>query len=397
MCNSRSSAVSFCLSYLIAATPKSTIGDFNTGSKKHHHLSAEFSMLLCHLGTLFQKCANVDTLKTFLHCYCHPLYPEKLYVDPNVYCDAITTSEIIVRLVPTYINFMDHHLLREIVDRFGNEECKHHYQKYKKTFQRLVRKLRHHPAPVTDDDIEQCSSQKRIKASLGGDVNRTTPQDIQTVQGAIVKATGIGEAGVVYANQDPGKSVIFSFLIPSSCVELFSELCDDDFTILAKAGIIEIQVEEVVIAVIKRQTTEPRKAKRSSSFTAYRAKEPIKPDKVEKYWKEWPDTLGQEYSDLVAMVKSIPMSEMNDVCSESLLLKFSTCIQDWRTVAPFLGMPRFYYEEFTTRHPVLAEQSYHLLLYWKWREGNKATYHHLLETVEKAEEVMAHTQIPFES
>ena len=373
------------------------MGDYDIDSEGRYHLSGKFSKLLSTLGNLLQQCTNVDSLKKFLRCFSHPLYPEKLYIEPCVYCRAETASDIIFSLTPLYINFIHHGLLREIVDNFGNDECKNHYQNYEQTFERLVRKLRHHPAPVTDDNIEQYSSQKRLKVSVDGDVNRTTPQDMQTVQEAITQATGIGQAGLVYANQDPGNSVIFNFLIPHSFVELFNELCDNDLTTLACAGITNIQVEELDIAVIKTHTTELKRVKGLSSSTARASREPVKPSSLEHHLKERQDIPSQERCDLIAMVKMISDTQLNEVCGEELLLEFSSCIHDWRTLAPFLGMQDFYYDEFTTRYPRVADQSYQLLLYWKRRVGKSAIYHHLLETVVlhgKTEEVRALTQIP---
>ena len=225
---------------------------------ERHHLSAEFSSLLTTLGNLLERCANVDNLKKFLQLYSHPLYPEKLYVEPNIYRNAETVSDIIFVLLPTYINFMNRCLLQEIVNRFGNDECRHHNQKYEELFERCGGKLRHHPTPVTDDDIEQCTGRKQLKVSFDGNVNNTTPQDVQAVQGAIMQASGIGQAGLVFASPDPGNSVIFNFLIPYSCVELFRELTDDDLTILAAAGITKVQAEDFEITDIRKHTTDTR-------------------------------------------------------------------------------------------------------------------------------------------
>ena len=373
------------------------MGDYDIDSERRYYLSGKFAKLLSTLGNLLQQCTNVDCLKNFLRCFSHPLYPEKLYIEPYVYCNAKTASDVILSLTPMYINFIHHYLLREIVDNFGNDECKHHYQNYEQTFQRLVRKLRHNPAPVTDGIIEQCSSQKRLKVSVDGDVNRSTPEDLQTVQGAITQATGIGQAGLVYANQDPGNSVIFNFLIPHSCLELFNELCDDDLTTLASAGIINIQVEELDIAVFKTHATELKRVKGLSSSTARASREPVKSSSLEHHLNGRQDIPSQERCDLIAMVKMISDIQLKEVCSEKLLLEFSSCIHDWRTLAPFLGLPDFYYDEFTTRYPTIADQNYHLLLYWKRRVGESAIYHHLLETVVlhgKTEEVRALAQIP---
>ena len=368
------------------------MGGYNIDPEKRYHLSSEFSMLLCTLGNLLQQCTNADRLKNFLRLFSHPLYPEKLYIEPNVYCDAKTASDVIFSLTPMYINFIHHYLLQEIVNQFGNDECKQHYQVYEQTFQKLVGKLQDHPAPVSDDIIEQCSSQKVLKVAVYGDDKRTTPQNIRTVQRAITQATGIGQAGVVYANQDPG---IFNFLIPHSCVELFNELCDDDLTILSSAGIINIQVEKLDIADMQKYTTELKRVKEPSSFTARVSRELVKQNSLELHLIEQQDI--QKCCDLIAMIKMISDTQLNEVCSEKLLLQFSSHIHDWRTLAPFLGMPDFYYDEFTTRYPTVADQNYQLLLYWKRKVGENATYHHLLETVilhGRTKEVRALTQIP---
>ena len=355
--------------------------DHDIDRGERHHLSAEFAMLLTTLGNLLQKCANVDTLRTFLQLYSHPLYPEKLYIEPHILRNAKTASDIISGLLPTYINYMDHYLLQEIVNRFGNEECRHHYQEYQRIFQKLGKRLRHHPAPVTDHGIEQRTRQKRLQASVKGDSNKTTPQDVQAVKGAIMQASGIGEAGLVLANQGPGNSVIFNFLIPYSCVELFRELSDNDLTMLATAGITKVQVEDVEIAVIRKHSIKRNRVKWSSSFTAQITGEPVKPTSLEYYLNQRQNISSQEYHHLIEMVKTISDTQLNQACSEELLLEFSSCIYDWRALAPFLGVSDVFYDDLTTRFPTIAEQSYQLLLYWKRMEGKGAIYRHLLKTV----------------
>lgn len=351
---------------------------FDIYQKECHHISAEFSTLVCALGCLLQQCTDINILKTFLRCYCHPLYPEKLYIEPHIYSNAKTASDILLNLIPTYINFMDHHLLREIVDRFGNEECKSHYGKYEQNFRKFVKKLRHHPAPVTDNGIEQCTSQKRLKVYVDDDVNKTTPQTVQTLQNAIMQATGIGQTGLALASQCVGNSVVFNFLIPHSCAELFSELCDHDLTILAMAGITKIEVEELVITVTKKHTTKPRKA---LSFTAQTAKELVKPSSIEYYVMERHDISDQQRSDLITKVKKISDSQLNEVCKEELLLEVSSFIEDWKTLAPFLGVQEIHYEQFTYKYPDINDQKYELLLIWKRLAGSSAKYCHLLETI----------------
>ena len=51
-------------------------------------------------------------------------------------------------------------------------------------------------------ESEQFSGQKGLKVTTSGDVQATTPHDLQRVQ-ATMQATGISPAGQVFAHQDP--------------------------------------------------------------------------------------------------------------------------------------------------------------------------------------------------
>ena len=191
------------LLYFIAAVSTSTMGGSDSDSKMRH-LNVEFLKMLDTVGNLLEMRTSVDTLKKFLQCYSHPLYPEKRYIDPRVYREAKTVRNVLFSLCPQYINFMQSYDLEEIVHEFGNDECKHHFLRYKHMFQRSVHKLRDDLAPVTDEEIEQYSGRNRLKVTTSDDVTATTPHDLLTVQGAIEQATGVGQAGQVFAHQDPG-------------------------------------------------------------------------------------------------------------------------------------------------------------------------------------------------
>ena len=192
------------LLYFIAAMSTSTMGGYAIDPRIAHHLSAEFSTMLHRVGDQLQECTSVGSLKEFLQCYSHPMYPDKLYIEPHVYCDAKTVKGVLLHLYPRYINYMDHYVLDEILHTFGNEECRYLHHKYEHVFQRSVCKLRDHPAPMTDVEIEECSSQKRLRVTISDDGRTTPPHDLHTVQGAIKKATGVSQAGQVYVHQDPG-------------------------------------------------------------------------------------------------------------------------------------------------------------------------------------------------
>lgn len=179
------------------------MGGYVMDPRRGQYLSAEFSTMLNAVGNLLQWCTTVDVLKTFLRHLSHPLYPEKRYIEPHVYADAKTVPDIISSLFPEYMNYREYYVLQVIVDKFGNEECRVVFLGYEQLFQRSVRKLRSHPAPVTDEEIEQSSGQKRLKVTTIGDARATTPHDLHTVQEAVMQATGISQAGKVFAHQDP--------------------------------------------------------------------------------------------------------------------------------------------------------------------------------------------------
>lgn len=123
------------LLYFIAA-----MGGYDIDPREWHHLNTEFSTMLDTVATSLENCTSVDILKFFLQ-YSHPLYPVKQYIESHVYHNAKTARDILFNLFPQYINYKDHFLLQEIVNRFGDEECRHHYQKYELMFQRSVHKL----------------------------------------------------------------------------------------------------------------------------------------------------------------------------------------------------------------------------------------------------------------
>ena len=373
------------------------MGGYAIDPRKSHYLSAEFSTMLDIVGSKLNESTNVDILKRFLKHYCHPLYPEKLYVEPQVYHNAETVADIVSSLVPKYINYMHYYTLEVIVHKFGDEECKECFQEYEKFFQRSVRKLRNHPAPVTDEEIEQSSDQKRLRVTISGDGDTTTLPKLHTVQSSIQQATGVSQAGQVYAHQDPGNSVTFTLLIPDCVVQLFHELCDEDLTVLADAGITQIQVEDLKIVGISKYTTKVKEVQKASSSSKKSLRDVPDVSILEYYLKGRQDILSQHGSDLIAMLKSVPYKQLSKVCSEQLLLEFSRNIKDWEMLAPFLGMQDFYYDEFRTRYPRGEEQKYQLLLFWKRRVGSWAIYSHLLETIilhGTGQEVRALLQIP---
>ena len=362
-----------------------------------HYLSGEFATLLLNLSTLLPKCTEVHILKNFLKLYSHPLYPEKLYVEPHVYRDAETAIDVIFCLIPKYINFMNHYLLQEIVNRFGDDECKKSYEKYQETFRRSGRKLK---KQLLSMDDEEADSRVELKVSLVGDVNNTTPSDVHTVQEAIMQVTGISRAGQMFTRQDPGNSVMFTFLIPCSFVQLFHELSNADLIILADAGIKKIHVDKFEVTVVKKHMRVFKTGLIKLSPTvaaAFIRERKLKLSHLMYYLAIRHDFSSLQRSELKTLLIKISSSKLNEVCSEDLLHEFSASIKEWRALAPFFGMPDYYYNDFTCS---VTEQNYQLLLFWKRREGRNAKYGYLLELIVlhgKADEAKALISIPLMS
>ena len=107
----------------------------------------------------------------------------------------------------------------------------------------------------------------------------------------------------------------------------------------------------------------------------------MKPTSLEHYLNERTDLSSDERSELNVMLEKVTDSQFSEVCSEQLLQKFSGHMQNWKMLAPILGMPESDYDEFTAKYPERNQQNYELLLFWKRREGSRAIYQHLLETV----------------
>ena len=107
------------------------MGSYDIDPRMRHNISAKFSRMLRVVGKKLNECTDVDTLNEFLELYSHPLYPEKHYVEPCVYCNAKTVSDTIFSLFPQHMNYMDHYTLENIVEEFGNEECRKYFQEYR--------------------------------------------------------------------------------------------------------------------------------------------------------------------------------------------------------------------------------------------------------------------------
>ena len=148
--------------------------------------------------------------------------------------------------------------------------------------------------PLSDEDIEACPGTKRINVVYGGDANidNTTMMDVERVQQTIERNTGIDRIVIVYAKQKPG-SVIFTFLIPETVVNVFSDLNEDGHRDLADHGILRIELDNQGIDL---QPSQPVSNTDISTYTTSRVKQvPITQDSSQAvYWNSEFQTLTSQ-------------------------------------------------------------------------------------------------------
>ena len=335
---------------------------------------------------LLDRSVNVADLKDFLDYYSHPLYPEQRYIDLKIYKDAKTTKEVLKSLFPVFINYQHLYLLEDIVEEFGHEDSRQLLDEYKSTFDRK-RKLNTMPAPITDEEIEQSHGVKKLRVFVVGDAEDTTVERFQEIAKSVANATGISVKNIIPAFQDPGNSVILTFIIPASIFHIFLEPCEEDLEILANTGILKLEIDEQVIDNIQRFETE------ASTEQVTVSRESTKPTSREYYLRQRKHEISlKRYFHLVKMHKGIPDSEFDELCSDDFLTEFSKDLRDWIGLAPYFGLHDWNVEEIVDNYPNEDDQKRVALLYWKSHEGDMATYHNLLETLllhGKIEEVEA--------
>ena len=207
---------------------------------------AEFAGMLTTVTELLDHSANLKQLKRFLKFLCHPR-TQKCYINTGLYEHCNTPGEIIEVLHPQYINFMHTHLLRRIVNRFGDEQSKMLLKQYEDKFPRK-KPLKRLGDPFSDEEIESFTGTKRMKVVYNGaNVDTSTVEDVERVRLPITRNTGIDESVIPFASQKQCNSVTFMFLIPETAVSAFSDLGEDNRRDLADHDILRIEVNELVI------------------------------------------------------------------------------------------------------------------------------------------------------
>ena len=223
----------------------------------------EFADMLITVTELLDHSANMKRLKQFLKFLCHPR-TQKCYIDIRLYEHCNTPGEVIEVLHPRYINFMHTHLLRRIVNKFGDEQSKMLLKQYEDRFPRK-KPLKRMGDPFSDEEIQSFTGTKRMKVVYSGaSVDTSTMEDVERVRQCITRNTGVDESVIPFASQKRCNSVIFTFLIPETVVSAFSDLHEDNRKDLVDHGVLKVEVNKLVIALQSFQT---------DVYTSYRMKQ----------------------------------------------------------------------------------------------------------------------------
>ena len=332
-----------------------------------------FTTLLDRIKKLLKKHVKPKDLVGFLRLHCHPLYPEKLYVDPKILQHVKSVSKVMESLVPDYINYMETGLLEAIVERFECKKAQTLLQQYHDRYPDF-RQLRDMPNPIPDERLDQ-TRREMLRAKCEGHFDNARAVDVKRIQTSIEGATGIDHRFVTPAQHSEG-SFILTFLIPESVRGVFHELCDEDLELLAMAGIVELKFNDFVISDIQEYCC-ASSAQDSSSLIAGQS------DAIRKGFDTYIEERAEQFTckekaQLYDLLKHVPQSSLVEVCTNSFLHQLSTHMTDWRKLAPYLGISELSAEELAYYYSDVGEQRYRALLCWKQINPETATYKNLI-------------------
>ena len=146
----------------------------------------EFANILDNVAKLLDKSPDVEDLINFLKFFCHPFTCQR-YVDIKLCEHCRTSLEIIEALFPRYIHYMHTNFLRQIVNKFGNEQAKGLLKHYGDNFP-CKKPLKQLCDPLSDEEINAFTRTERVKIKLDGDTNvdTTTLEDVERVQQTVI-------------------------------------------------------------------------------------------------------------------------------------------------------------------------------------------------------------------
>ena len=335
-----------------------------------------FAIVMDRITEIVASSVKLDKLLQFLHFYSHPLNPEMHYINKHIRQSTSSVSEVMKSLFPDYINYMETGLLEAIIERFECKEAQSLLQQYHERYP-IKRLLRDMPDPVSDESLD-LTQRKRLRAKCDGDFDSARADGIKKVKTAIESATGIDHRFVTHAQHSEG-SLKLTFFIPESVVYVFQELCDEDLEILAEVGIMELQINDIIISDIQKYCPQRTESSTRSISLSSAGRSGTTAKGFDSYIDQRAEQFTSKENDqLKGLLESIPKSRVEEVCSDSFLRQLATHIKDWRELAPHFGITQQEAEVLTFRYPNVCKQSYKALYCWKQINTDNATYKELI-------------------
>ena len=367
--SSRSEEMSWSSSTNKVLKPRQTI------PREQRRIVSYFAIVMDRITEIVASSVKLDKLLQFLHFYSHPLNPEMHYINKHIRQSASSVSEVMKSLFPDYINYMETGLLEAIIERFECKEAQSLLQQYHERYP-INRLLRDMPDPVSDESLD-LTRRKRLRAKCDGNFDSARADGIKKVKTAIENATGIDHRFVTHAQHSEG-SLKLTFLIPESVVCVFQELCDEDLEILAEGGIMELQINDIIISDIQKYCPQRTESSTQSISLSSAGQSGTTAKGFDSYIDQRAEQFTSKETDqLKSLLKNIPKSRVEGVCSDSFLRQLATHMKDWRELAPHFGITQQEAEVLTFRYPNV-EQRYKALYCWKQINTDNATYKELI-------------------
>ena len=288
-------------------------------SREERRIICYFTIVMDRITEIVASSVKLDKLLQFLYFYHHQLYPEIHYLDQQTLQSTNSVSAVMKYLVPEYINYMETELLEAIIERFKCTEAQSLLQEYHDRYP-INRLLTDMPNPVSDERLD-LTQRKRLRVECNGDLVFETAKafDVKRIRTAIESATGIDHQFVTHAQHSEG-SLILTFLIPESVSCIFQELFDEDLEILAEAGIVKLQIDDIIISDIQKYCPQRIKSSTQSISGPSAGRSGTTAKGFDSYMNQRAEHFtSKEKGQMKGLLENIPKSRMEEVCSDSFL------------------------------------------------------------------------------
>ena len=345
-------------------------------SQEQKRICSYFAAVMDRITEILETLVKLELLLRFLRFHCHPLNPEKLYVDQHILHHTGSVSDVMESLVPDYINYIDTVLLEAIIERFEVKKAKKLLQKYHSRYPHL-RQLSDMPDPIPDERLD-LTRRKRLRTKCNGDFDSARAVDIKKIKMSIEGATGIDHRFVTPAQHNEG-SLILTFLIPDSVSGIFRELCDEDLELLAEAGIVELQIDDFLLSDIQEYCPQRTRSSAPSTSVSDAGRSGTTAKGYDTYIEQRLEPFTRmERNQLTGLLGSVSKLRLEEMCSDLFLRQLATHMRDWRKLAPRFGIGAIEADMLAHRYQGQSEQGYRALHCWKQINPETAMYGDLI-------------------